>query len=156
MKKVSPTVIHKCVQQLWLEPKEFLALLLIAKKLYVRHGMQLTKREYIETIATKNQQLAIVLSLLQELQCKKAEDITLLIRNMSRHEDYFICSVDASRPVDTDSIDHLIEKHVHEKNIYTSSTLHVPWLHITSDSHRYGRTLDDDMDRMLGAATTSL
>ena len=52
--------------------------------------MQMTKREYIETIARVDQKLATVLSLLNELHCKKAEEVGALIKDMSRYEDFFM------------------------------------------------------------------
>lgn len=109
----------------------------------------MTKKEYIEVIASADKKLWWVLYLLNELHCKNAEDVATLIRDMSNYEDYFMCSVDSSSPIDVWSIDKIIEHNVHEKNVYMSKSLHIPGLHVTSDSHRYGRTLDDDMDKML-------
>ncbi len=149
MKKVSPALIDSCIKSIRISPKDFLAHLLVAKKLYISHGMQMTKKEYIEVIASADKKLWWVLYLLNELHCKNAEDVATLIRDMSNYEDYFMCSVDSSSPIDVWSIDKIIEHNVHEKNVYMSKSLHIPGLHVTSDSHRYGRTLDDDMDKML-------
>jgi hypothetical protein len=57
MKKVSPALIDTCIKSIDIAPKDFLALLLIAKKLYIRHGMQMTKKEYIEVITSADKQL---------------------------------------------------------------------------------------------------
>jgi ethanolamine utilization protein EutA (predicted chaperonin) len=81
---------------------------------------------------------------------KTAEQVAFLIRDVARHEDFFICHVDASAAIDEKAIDALIEKHVHNHNIYTTTKLSTPGIHITSDTHRYERTLSDDMDAMLG------
>lgn len=132
-----------------IEPNDFLALLLVAKKLYIRHGMQMTKKEYIQVITDADQKLGLILWLLNELHCKNAEDVASLIRDMSNYEDFFMCSVDTSRDIDVWAIDKIIEDNVHHNNVYMSKTLNVPWLHVTSDSHRYWRTIQDDMDKML-------
>lgn len=149
MKKIAPSIIHACIKELDIEPKEFLALLLVAKKLYIRHGMQMTKKEYIEAIINVDEKLGTILSLLNELHCKKAEDIGILIKDMSRYEDFFMCSVDASNQINVEPIDEILWKTVHENNVFMSKTLHIPGLHITSNTHRYWRTIQDDMDKML-------
>ena len=149
MKKIAPALIDSCIKSINISPKDFLAHLLVAKKLYISHGMQMTKKEYIEVIVSADKKLWSVLYLLNELHCKNAEDVAWLIRDMSNYEDYFMCSVDTSRPIDVWPIDKIIENTIHEKNVYMSKSLRIPWLHVTSDSHRYGRTLEDDMDKML-------
>ena len=149
MKKVSPAIIDACIKELGIKPEDFLSYLLVAKKLYISHGMQMTKKEYIDLVAHENKALAVTLWLLNELHCKKAEDVSELIRDMSRFEDYYMCSVDASNNIDVWPIDAILENTVHQKNIFMSKTLRVPWLHITSNTHRYWRSIDDDMDSML-------
>jgi hypothetical protein len=57
MKKVSPALIDTCIKSIDITPKDFLALLLVAKKLYIRHGMQMTKKEYIAVITSADKQL---------------------------------------------------------------------------------------------------
>ena len=126
MKKVSPSIIHTCIKELGIEPNEFLALLLVAKKLYIRHGMQMTKREYIDAIARVDEKTATILSLLNELHCKNAEDVGILIKDMSRYEDFFMCSVDASNEINVEPIDEILGKTVHENNVFMSKTLRVP------------------------------
>lgn len=149
MKKVSPSIIDSCIKSIGISPQDFLSLLIIAKKLYIRHWMQMTKKEYIEVIAWADKKLASILCILNELHCKNAEDVATLIRDMSNYEDFFLCSVDTSRLIDVWPIDKIIEETIHKKNVYMSKWLRVPWLHVISNSHRYGRTIQDDMDKML-------
>jgi hypothetical protein len=155
LRKLSPSELHTCIQKLGITPDSFLWWLVVAKKLYVRHGMQLIKKEAREAISTINPELATIIELLHALGYKTAESIGGLIREVARHEDFFICRVDASQDIDEQTIDALIEQHVHTNNIYTSTTLSSPGIHITSDTHRYERTLSDDMDAMLGKLHTA-
>lgn len=79
------------------------------------------------------------------------EDVTMLLRDLARHEDFYICDIDASSHINEEQIDAIIEESVHKNNIYTSKTLHTPGLHVTTNSHRYGRNLTDDIHTMLGS-----
>lgn len=149
MRHISPTTIHAIIQNVGITPRDFLAQLLVAKKLYVRYGMQLSKKQTITAISSIDMQLASTLIILQELWCKSAEDVMRIIRDCSRHEDFYLCDINASRSIDEQQIDAIIEKDIHTDNIYSSKRLITPGLHITTNSHRYSRTLADDMDKML-------
>jgi hypothetical protein len=149
MRKISPTTLHTIVEQAGMTPRIFLTQLLVAKKLFVQYGMQLTKPQTLDVIGQHDQQLAVTLHVLREIWCKSMEDVTTLLRDLSRHEDFFLCDVDASQGIDENTIDQIIETSVHKDNIYTSKTLSAPGLHITTNSHRYGRNLSDDLDSML-------
>lgn len=148
----SPQVFIDTCKKMWHSNTQILSHLLIAKKIIARYGLLVSKIEIIDSIYQWDPDTATILSIFFQLWYKTNDEIDYLTKRVQQILQNNYCTVEIQNQNDWNetitTITNAIEK-VKTTDILIEKELNSVWLHVYTDTHRYHRDIDTDLNIIL-------
>ncbi len=137
-----------CKQQ-WYDATKTLSLLLVVKKLSVMYGSMLSQETMLQTIYDTDKDIGTMLSITHAMWYTSAEKIKSLITKIQLLCQDLICTIESSENISVGKVEETLGEYNQTPTIVVDKKMTKPWLHISTNSHRYHRDIDSDLDALL-------
>lgn len=146
----SPQLVIQLSEKLGYDKKTLVSLLLVAKKIFARFGLLVTKKEMLDVIYQGDKDLGSIISILIEVWYKTNDEVDSLIKDIQRIVGQSYCTIEIPEKENT-SLQKIADvvNWLEQQDIFVEKNLSSAWLHIMTDNRRYSRDIDDDLDSLL-------
>ena len=137
---------------MWYSATEIISFLLIAKKIILRYGLLVGKKEIMNKIYEWNKDVGSIIAILFQLGYKTNDAVENLIKRVQQILKSNYCTIellDENNWNETmKNITTTLEK-IQSTDVLVEKKLNSAWLHISTNTHRYHRDIDTDLNIML-------
>lgn len=137
---------------MWYSNTQILSHLLIAKKIIARYGLLISKKEIIDSIYQWDPDIGTILAIFFQLWYKTNDEIDYLIKRAQQILQNNYCTIEIQNQNNwTDTIKNISNtiEEVQSTDILIEKDLGSVWLHVYTDTHRYHRDIDTDLNIIL-------
>lgn len=145
----TPQLFIDICKKNWYNEQEILSLLLIAKKVFTRYGLMMTKKEAIDAVYKEETHVGGMIAILVQLGYKTNNEIDALIKDIKRLSAQSYYTLELPKREQTSQIVDSLNKtiqNIHKQDIVIEKWLSSAGVHVYTDTHRYHRDIDTDLN----------